>query len=489
MRLGSLLCLGAFLTEGLAAPLGKRDADFESVRRKQRVNKSGSRGNSQKYFHESTFAEETLPYHEQKEALKNLLQTYLATFSDLGIETWLMHGSLLGWWWNKHIMPWDTDVDVQVTESSMYYMAAYYNMSVFHYRTPRIPDGRDYMLEVNPHFKNREQTDKMNVIDARWIDTSSGLFIDITTARYNLTHPEGEGMMSCKDGHEFRDTYIFPLRETVFEGSPAKIPYRYKEILQAEYSAKSLYNKDFHDHLFDDAKMDWVPKIKQVTPEEEEAEKKEAERRKKWEQAGKDRQKKLDALKKAEEEEKQKNAAHRADVHEAHQAADGKPAGDKSPGDTAAQSPPAQKDAAAAADNRDAKAGGPVEPAKTAAEKPADASARSPETKEEAAVPPPKDSNNAPQQPEKKDAEQANKDAKAESIAAALAPVKKPAMGSTKPFVLANAEAKIEAEAAKKAQKVQQQEEKRRAGELKLEEAAFRREADHHRVVAKLKDS
>jgi|SRR3569833_2009068 len=101
-------------------------------------------------------------------------------------------------------MPWDSDVDVQVTEASMYYLAAYYNMSVFHYRTPRIPDGRDYMLEVNPHYKNREQTDKLNVIDARWIDTESGLFIDITTARYNLTHPEGEGMLSCKDGHEYR---------------------------------------------------------------------------------------------------------------------------------------------------------------------------------------------------------------------------------------------------------------------------------------------
>jgi hypothetical protein len=101
-------------------------------------------------------------------------------------------------------MPWDSDVDAQVTEASMYYLAAYYNMSVFHYKTPRIPRGRDYMLEVNPHYINREQTDRLNVIDARWIDTETGLFIDITTARYNITHPEGEGMMSCKDGHEFR---------------------------------------------------------------------------------------------------------------------------------------------------------------------------------------------------------------------------------------------------------------------------------------------
>lgn len=77
-------------------------------------------------------------------------------------------------------------------------------MSTFHYRTPRIPDGRDYLLEINPNYVNREQTDTLNVIDARWIDTESGMFIDITAVRYNMTHTAGAGILSCKDGHEFR---------------------------------------------------------------------------------------------------------------------------------------------------------------------------------------------------------------------------------------------------------------------------------------------
>lgn len=86
----------------------------------------------------------------------------------------------------------------------MQFLASYYNMSTFYYRTPRAPEGRDYLLEVNPHYINREQTDFLNKIDARWIDMESGMFIDITTVRYNLTHPAGKGMLSCKDGHEFR---------------------------------------------------------------------------------------------------------------------------------------------------------------------------------------------------------------------------------------------------------------------------------------------
>jgi LicD family len=119
---------------------------------------------------------------------------------------------------SHQILPWDDDIDVQVSEASIFYMAAYFNMSVWHFQTPRIPEGRDYLLEVNPNYKTRDAKDKYNVIDARWIDTESGLFIDITAARYNLTHPEGEGMMSCKDGHEFRvrpcRCWVFPFWRT-----------------------------------------------------------------------------------------------------------------------------------------------------------------------------------------------------------------------------------------------------------------------------------
>ena len=161
------------------------------------------------------------------------------------------------------VMPWDSDMDVMVTESSIYYLAAYYNMTTFWFKTG-YKQGKEYLLEINPNYSNREQTDVHNRIDARWIDTETGLFIDITAARYNLTHPQGEGMMSCKDGHEFRvrldavtpdcpcadgekqDTYVFPLRKTTFEGAPAKIPYRYKEFLISEYGEDALNNTDYH---------------------------------------------------------------------------------------------------------------------------------------------------------------------------------------------------------------------------------------------------
>jgi hypothetical protein len=91
---------------------------------------------------------------------------------------------------------------MQVSESTIYYLAAYYNMTSHHYRS--IGGGRHYLLEINPNYKNRDQSDEHNLIDARWIDTVSGLFIDITAVRYIVAHPRGEGILGSKDGHEYR---------------------------------------------------------------------------------------------------------------------------------------------------------------------------------------------------------------------------------------------------------------------------------------------
>ena len=50
-----------------------------------------------KYF------DEALEPAAQNARIKVLMQTYLATMRDLGVQTWLMHGSLLGWWWGKKV--------------------------------------------------------------------------------------------------------------------------------------------------------------------------------------------------------------------------------------------------------------------------------------------------------------------------------------------------------------------------------------------------
>ncbi|TQN72877.1 Protein MNN4 [Colletotrichum shisoi] len=233
------------------------------------VERKEIRSQPTKYFREASFsahydarfASKPLNETAQRDAVKVLVQTYLATLADLGVQTWLMHGSLLGWWWNKQILPWDSDADVQVTEDGITFLAAYYNMTTWYFKYPSIPRGRFFQLEVNPNYVHRAQdtSDEGNVVDARWIDMDNGLFIDVTAVRYVEDHPEGAGVLASKDGHEFRDTYLYPLLDTTFEGVKAKIPYKYREMLVAEYGEKALTDKEFKNHRFVDNKMEWVP--------------------------------------------------------------------------------------------------------------------------------------------------------------------------------------------------------------------------------------
>lgn len=89
-------------------------------------------------------------------------------------------------------MPWDSDIDVQMSASTIHFLANYYNMTIHTYQ------ARDYLLEINPKYTDGSFKDRLNVIDGRWIDTATGLFIDITAVR----PVEGEnGVVASKDKH------------------------------------------------------------------------------------------------------------------------------------------------------------------------------------------------------------------------------------------------------------------------------------------------
>jgi hypothetical protein len=93
-----------------------------------------------------------------------------------------------------------------MTTETLKYIASGYNLSVFRYTLPEVPNGRDYMIEINPGFAEEGPDDKLNMIDARWIDMETGLFIDITSVRPDeaMRQKGLEGALKCKDNHHYQ---------------------------------------------------------------------------------------------------------------------------------------------------------------------------------------------------------------------------------------------------------------------------------------------
>lgn len=168
---------------------------------------------------------------EQKRHALHRLARHWQEFADAaGIRYWYAHGSLLGCKWNGMALPWDSDHDIQVPVLELDRLARDFNRTL-------VVVGEEgfgkYLLDMNPNYVHRTKGNGMNVIDGRFVDVQTGLYIDITGLAQ--TKP-GLDEVSCKNMHRYNLTYYTRLRRTHFEGSPALIPMRADEALEQEYS-------------------------------------------------------------------------------------------------------------------------------------------------------------------------------------------------------------------------------------------------------------
>ncbi|KAL1969358.1 hypothetical protein VTN77DRAFT_9551 [Rasamsonia byssochlamydoides] len=227
-----------------------------------------NRSEEVKYFHEPGYDDilghyDSRFYHgvvsdaERVDTLRHMIRAYLTFFRENDLETWIAHGSLLGWWWNGKMLPWDWDIDTQVLDTTLARMATHFNQTVVTYVSDDDNVKRKYLLDVNPWSFWRDQGPGYNIIDARWIDVQNGLYIDIT-ALSQLDQEEEPGVWQCKNFHRYHTHDLYPLRESVYEGVPVKIPYKYQKILVEEYSSGALTRTKFQNHTWFPELEEWV---------------------------------------------------------------------------------------------------------------------------------------------------------------------------------------------------------------------------------------
>ena len=83
-------------------------------RRTKKTPKPPERGGWAKYFHEpggtelanhydSRYEHGILSYEEKQDSQVHMMRAYLDFFKKNNMETWLAHGTLLGWWWNGKV--------------------------------------------------------------------------------------------------------------------------------------------------------------------------------------------------------------------------------------------------------------------------------------------------------------------------------------------------------------------------------------------------
>ncbi|KAJ3380464.1 hypothetical protein HDU92_005961 [Lobulomyces angularis] len=173
---------------------------------------------SPKYFKEAKyhghydekFFRSTLTDTIKAATLLEILQGFSEFSTTNNILFWISHGTLLGWYWNQKILPWDEDIDLQVPYQ---------------------------------HLKMLKQ----NVIDARFIDVETGLYIDITA----LSKSSNSTTLSCKSPHQYAYEDIFPVQETVME-KEIKVwrPNNVLQVLKNEYGEVSMVRNRYFTYEF-----------------------------------------------------------------------------------------------------------------------------------------------------------------------------------------------------------------------------------------------
>jgi phosphorylcholine metabolism protein LicD len=173
---------------------------------------------------------------EIQNTLRKLLKHFSEHCEKIGIQPILMYGTLIGHYFNKKMLPWDDDIDLILLEDSVSKL--------------KNVDHDEFIIEINPNSADRSIKDTPNVIDARVISKTNGVFIDITFLY-------GEDILKAKDQNIYSEDDILPLKKDVFEESGFYVPNNVKKCLVQRYGEKVLL-PSFNNWIFSEESNEWI---------------------------------------------------------------------------------------------------------------------------------------------------------------------------------------------------------------------------------------
>ncbi|EGW35805.1 uncharacterized protein SPAPADRAFT_147474 [Spathaspora passalidarum NRRL Y-27907] len=202
--------------------------------------------------------------------LERLLRNWFKFCQKYGIISWINYGSLLGWYRNGAIYPFDLDIDIQMSIYHMTILGKKFNQTLV------VEDLREgtgkYLIDVGTFIHNRYITKNANHIDARFLDVDSGLYIDLTALAISkesskidpkffkdicddpaegpvLDNDDDKEIYNDRNNWMYKFSHLSPLRLTMFEGIPCYVPKQIVKRMKFQYPCGTLNNFEF-DHWY-----------------------------------------------------------------------------------------------------------------------------------------------------------------------------------------------------------------------------------------------
>ncbi|GMG21567.1 unnamed protein product [Ambrosiozyma monospora] len=243
------------------------------------------------------------PQFYRQGIIHRLSRAWLRFCYQSGLTTFVAYGSMLGWVRNGLSLPWDEDVDVVLTLDSMYKLARNHNNSLVVDVSSEDQYGAgigSYYLDIGPSFFYRRRGEGANAIDGRFIDTFSGVYIDLTAVAWTeeylkldvkiddnlkrIIEPDfktkssvhkfsdqeeqqladqvqflqdSKQLYHCRNNNAYTLSELSPMIPTFFEGVRTHVPHAYIKLLNRKYPG-ALQRQTEPGHTFNNYLRLWM---------------------------------------------------------------------------------------------------------------------------------------------------------------------------------------------------------------------------------------